>query len=254
MERDSKIALGLFLFVGAAIGGSILYNRNKKPKIESYDNINKTVTYTFRGSKKTTKLDPSMATEIGRYSITPMLDALKQVMGAEIKDESGTVIDSMYSTPSSEEKVVADAIKKTIGTVDASKVASALMKKVSDERERKEAESKMPSSSDGSENLKPIFPVLSPPQVGAKEWNNVRKLSLLLDKKTGKKSWITRESADANTNKKLYNNFHNYVTYDEYLSIGKFLGTYKGSESKTKASMSNNEVKLLSSGIKKIRA
>ena len=75
-----------------------------------------------------------------------------------------------------------------------------------------------------------------------------------MDKKTGKKSWITKASADANTNKKLYNNFHNYVTYDEYLSIGKFLGTYKGSESKTKASMSNNEVKLLSSGIKKIRA
>jgi len=251
MERDSKIALGLFLFVGAAIGGSILYNRNKKPKIESYDNINKTVTYTFRGSKKTEKLDPSMATKIGRYTISPMLDALKQVMGAEIKDESGTVIDSMYSTPSSEEKVVIDAIKKAGSTA---KSMTDFLKKTVDEQSAKGQSNTGSASQPMVEESRPIFPVLSPPQVGAKEWNNVRKLSLLLDKKTGKKSWITKASADANTNKKLYNNFHNYVTYDEYLNIGKFLGTYKGSESKTLASFSNNEKKLLNSGINKIRA
>jgi hypothetical protein len=128
------------------------------------------------------------------------------------------------------------------------------LKKTADEDKKQSDTNSSSSSEQMTENVRPIFPVLSPPQVGAKEWNNVRKLSLLLDKKTGKKSWITKASADANTNKKLYNNFHNYVTYDEYLNIGKFLGTYKGSESKTLASFSNNEKKLLNSGINKIRA
>jgi hypothetical protein len=174
-----------------------------------------------------------------------MLDAKKQVMGVEIKDYDGSVIDSMYTTPAK--------------SVDVSKVASAtvgaIKKTLDDVAAKKQANENSPSSSEPMvENSRPIFPILSPPQVGAKEWNNIRKLALLLDKKTGKQSWITRASADANTNKKLYNNFHNYVAYDEYLSIGKFLGTYKGSESKTKDSMSNNEVKLLTSGINKIRA
>jgi hypothetical protein len=245
MERDTKIVLSLIGLTVGVLGVSYLWNINQKPKIESYDNINKTVTYTFRGSKKTEKLDPSMATKIGRYSIIPMLDAKKQVMGVEIKDYDGSVIDSMYTTPSE--------------SVDVSKVASAtvgaLKKTLDDASSKKQANGNSPSSSEPMvENSRPIFPILSPPQVGAKEWNNIRKLALLLDKKTGKQSWITRASADANTNKKLYNNFRNYVTYDEYLSIGKFLGTYKGNESKTLASFSAKEKQLLSSGMNKIRA
>lgn len=241
MERETKIVLGLIGLTVGVIGVSYLYNVNQKPKIESYDNTNKTITYIFRGSKKTEKLDPLMATKIGRYSIVPILDASKKVMGAEIKDYNGSVVDSMYYTPSEE-------------TMDTSTLTASVKNASNDNHSPKQEQDNINTSSSEhvAENSKPIYPIISPPQVGAKEWNNIRKLATLLTKKVGKPNWITRASADEN--KKFYNNFKSFVTHNEYNTLGKFLATYKDSESKTLASWSVDEKQLLNSGVSKIHA
>jgi len=234
MERDTKIFLGLIGLTIGVVGISFAYNINKKPKIESYDNLSKSVIYKFRGATKTTKLDPSMATQIGRYSITPMLDDKKQIIGAEIKDENGSIVDSMYSSSVESES----SEKKSIDTND---------KNFSEKIDINNTDKKQDNS---NKLLAPIYPVISPAQVGTKEWNNIRKLSALLVKKVKRPNWISSASADEN--KRFFNNFKNYVTHNEYNILGKFLATYNTNETKTISNWSDAEKKSLRGVVSKI--
>ncbi len=106
METKTKIFIGIAL-TGLAIGGGILiYNDRKKPKLEGYDNIAKTVTFSLAGKKKTMKLDPLTGIALGansKYTIDPIVSN-NEVIGVNVK-KSGKIVDHIQSTTSASQKI-----------------------------------------------------------------------------------------------------------------------------------------------------